>query len=157
MTSQGKMMHEPHLLHPQSYQEMLRRLEGLSPSSRALWGQMDVSQMLAHLATALGETMTTNKVRQTFLGRIFGRVAKRQILTKGLSKNMPTSPSTKIADARDFAREKERFVRELERLVRGGEAGITKQPHDFFGRMTPSEWARLQYLHIDHHFRQFGV
>jgi hypothetical protein len=149
MTSQEKMMHEPHLLHPQSYQEMLRRLGGLSPSSRALWGQMDVSQMLAHLATALGETMTTNKVRQTFLGHIFGRVAKRQILTKGSSKNMPTSP--------DFAREKERFVRELERLVRGGEAGITKQPHDFFGRMTPSEWGRLQYLHIDHHFRQFGA
>ena len=45
----------------------------------------------------------------------------------------------------------------LERFFTSGEAGITKQPHDFFGRMTPNEWARLQYLHLDHHFKQFGT
>ena len=150
-------MHEPHLLQTEPHDNILKRLETLSPSSQAQWGKMDVAQMMAHVATALEEAMTTQNVKQTLLGRIFGRVAKRQIFTKGLSKNMPTSPSTKIADSRDFQQEKERFLSGLERFYKGGEAGITRQPHDFFGRMTPNEWARLQYLHLDHHFKQFGV
>ncbi|MCA9837343.1 MAG: DUF1569 domain-containing protein [Trueperaceae bacterium] len=150
-------MYEPHQLQAQFHQEMLGRLEKLSPSSQAQWGKMDVAQMLAHLATALEETMTTNKVRQTLLGRIFGKVAKRQVLNKGLAKNMPTLPSIKIADPKEFQQEKKRFVQELERFLKGGEAGIRRPSHDFFGRMTPNEWARLQYLHIDHHFRQFRI
>ena len=150
-------MYEPHLLQETAYNEMLERLEKLSPQSQTQWGKMDVSQMVAHLATALEEAMTTRKVTQAFLGRIFGKIAKRQIFTKGLSKNMPTSPSTKIADSREFQKEKERFISELKRFFNSGEAGITKQPHDFFGRMTPNEWARLQYLHLDHHFKQFGA
>jgi len=27
----------------------------------------------------------------------------------------------------------------------------------FFGPMMSSEWGRLMFKHIDHHFRQFGV
>ncbi len=150
-------MYEPHLLQPQAYNNLLQRLEKLSPSSQVQWGKMDVAQMLAHVATALEEAMTTKKMTQTFLGRIFGSVAKRQILTKGLSRNMPTSPSTKISDPREFQQEKEKLLRGLEQFFKAGETGITRQPHDFFGRMTPNEWARLQYLHLDHHFKQFGV
>lgn len=150
-------MHEPHLLQPKVYQEMLERLNDLSLSSQAQWGKMDVAQMLAHVATALEEAMSTQKITQSFLGRIFGKIAKRQIFTKGVSKNMPTSPSTKISDSREFEREKARLVARLELFYNSGEAGITKQPHDFFGRMTPNEWSRLEYLHLDHHFKQFGV
>lgn len=41
--------------------------------------------------------------------------------------------------------------------VEGGEASITRQPHGFFGRMTLNEWARLQYVYVYHHFKQFGA
>ena len=51
----------------------------------------------------------------------------------------------------------ERLLAQLERFLQGGEAGITRQPNVFFGPMTPNEWARLQYVHIDHHLKQFGV
>jgi hypothetical protein len=30
-------------------------------------------------------------------------------------------------------------------------------PHPIFGRMSRAEWQRWGYLHMDHHFRQFGV
>ncbi len=31
------------------------------------------------------------------------------------------------------------------------------QSHPMFGEMRESEWMRWGYLHMDHHFRQFGV
>jgi hypothetical protein len=29
--------------------------------------------------------------------------------------------------------------------------------HPSFGRMRPRDWDVLQYRHLDHHLRQFGV
>jgi Protein of unknown function (DUF1569) len=150
-------MYEPHLLQPQAYQDFLERLGKLSPSSQALWGKMDVAQMLAHVATFLEIATSDKKVTQMLLGRIFGPFGKRQILTTGIPKNSPTIPSIKISGQRNFQEEKERALCGLARFYKGGEAGITRQPHQFWGRLTPNEWARLQYVHMDHHFKQFGV
>jgi hypothetical protein len=150
-------MYEPHLLQPKEYNAFLERLTKLSPSSQALWGKMDAAQMLAHVATFLEIGTSDKKVTQMLLGRIFGSSGRRQILATGIPKNSPTIPSIKISDKREFQKEKERVLRGLERFCKGGEGGITKQPHQSWGRLTPSEWARLQYVHLDHHFTQFGV
>jgi hypothetical protein len=150
-------MYEPHLLQPKEYDVFLERLNQLSASDQALWGKMDVAQMLAHVATFLEIGTSDKKVAQMVLGRIFGPFGKRQILTTGIPKNSPTIPSIKISDGRNFHREKERVLLGLERFYKSGEAGITRQPHQFWGRLTPNEWGRLQYVHLDHHFKQFGV
>jgi Protein of unknown function (DUF1569) len=153
----SKDMYEPHLLQPKPYEDMLERLDKLSPSSQAQWGKMNVAQMLAHVTANLEMAMSDKKVTQVFIGRIFGSIAKRQILTKGLSKNTPTAPDLKISDQRHFHKEQEGLRLQLERFFSEGEAGITQQPHPFFGHLTANEWARLQYIHVDHHFKQFGV
>lgn len=150
-------MYIPTLLEPQSHATMLERLQKLTPQSKAQWGKMDVAQMIAHLAGALEIAMSSKPASWSLLGRLFGPSAKRQILTKEFSKNSPTDDSIKITDARDFAKEKQRLLALLERFKQGGEVGITRQPNTFFGPMTPNEWARLQYQHLDHHFKQFGV
>jgi Protein of unknown function (DUF1569) len=151
-------MYEPHLLQQKAYKDILERLHKLSPSSQALWGKLDAAQMLAHVAAGLEMAMSDKKVTQAFIGRIFGRVAKRQILTSGVQpKNVGTLPHLKIVEQRDFQKEKEVLQRGLECFFNGGEAGLTQQPHEFFGHMTANEWARLQYVHLDHHFKQFGV
>ena len=113
--------------------------------------------MLAHVATFLEIGTSDKKVSQMLLGRIFGPSGKRQILTTGIPKNSPTIPSIKISDQRNFQEKKKECCVDFERFYKGGEAGITRQPHQFWGRLTPNEWARLQYVHLDHHFRQFGV
>jgi Protein of unknown function (DUF1569) len=150
-------MHEPHLLQTQAYHDLLERLESLSALSQAIWGKMDVAQMMAHVAANLEMAMGERHVTQNLIGRIFGSIAKRQTLTKGIPKNSPTDPRVKISDRRAFHTEREGLRIQLERFVQRGEAGITRQPHPFFGRMTPNEWARLQYVHMDHHLKQFGV
>ena len=30
-------------------------------------------------------------------------------------------------------------------------------PHPMFGKFTKQQWGQMQYKHLDHHLRQFGV
>jgi len=45
----------------------------------------------------------------------------------------------------------------LHEIQRNGTAGVTKDPHPFFGKMNIAEWDGLTWKHIDHHLKQFGV
>jgi Protein of unknown function (DUF1569) len=150
-------MYDLHLIQPKVYNEILERLEKLSASSQSQWGRMNVSQMLAHVALVLEEAMSDKKATQTLMGRIFGSGMKRKTLLQGFPKNIPTDAHLKITDPREFHREQAQVKELLEQFFQGGETVITRQPHTFFGRMTAIEWSRLQYLHVDHHFRQFGA
>ncbi len=58
---------------------------------------------------------------------------------------------------RDLEAERRRLCGLIEGFVAAGPAGCTTHPHSFFGRLTPEEWAILQYKHLDHHLRQFGA
>ena len=48
-------------------------------------------------------------------------------------------------------------VAQMREFHQGGEAKCTRHPHPFFGALTPAEWSRGMYKHLDHHLRQFGV
>jgi hypothetical protein len=69
---------------------------------------------------------------------------------------MPTAPQFRITDAREFAKERAALRALVERFGVGGPAGLMQAPHPFFGPLTADEWQRLQWLHLDHHLRQFG-
>ena len=150
-------MYEPHLLQKQAYEELLTRLNQLTPSNTAAWGKMDVAQMMAHVTANLELATSNEKVTFGLIGRLFGKGVKRRFLTNGIPKNAPTGAKQLIVDSRQFQPEQERLRLQLELFFHAGEVGMSRQPHDFFGPLTPNEWARLQYLHTDHHFRQFGV
>ena len=30
-------------------------------------------------------------------------------------------------------------------------------PHPMFGKFTMEQWGKMEYKHLDHHLRQFGV
>ena len=38
-----------------------------------------------------------------------------------------------------------------------GNESIKRTKHPIFGKMSYEEWDKLQYMHLDHHLRQFGV
>jgi hypothetical protein len=148
---------EPHILQTATYNTVLGRTNKLSPSSQAQWGKMDAAQMMAHVTKILELSTSNEKRSQIFIGRLLGPSGKREIFSKGMPKNSATGPAFKITEPKDFQKEKERLHQCLEKIWQGGEAGLSKQPHPFFGKLTPSEWSRLHYLHVDHHLRQFGV
>jgi Protein of unknown function (DUF1569) len=70
---------------------------------------------------------------------------------------MPSEKSLIVSEQRDFAAERQRLLEWTARFASGGAAQCTRQPHCFFGPMTPSEWATMAYKHLDHHLRQFGA
>jgi len=136
--------------------EILQRVEKLTPESKPLWGTMNVAQMLAHGAHAA--KLPTGEVaakRAVFPINIIGSLLKNKILNSPeFRKNSPTSPEIKITDPRDFEKEKANFIAAIKNL---SEKVATAPKHPFFGKMTATEWGRINYIHADHHLKQFGV
>lgn len=140
------------------FENILNRIEKLTPNSQRQWGKMNVSQMLAHLNTSLETPLGRNFPKRAFLGRIIGGIVKRGHLSeKPLPKNAPTDPSYKIFDNPDFEKEKRKSVELLKTFYENGASKCSEHPHSFFGKLTPAQWAVLQWKHFDHHLRQFGV
>ena len=141
-----------------SAMEIKRRIQSLSPNSERQWGAMSVAQMLAHCSAWMEMAAGLESPPRSFIGRIFGKMAKKSILgEKPVRRNMPTDKSLIVLGERDFAAEQQRLLGWVDRFEKGGPEQCTKHPHSFFGFMTPMEWAILGYRHLDHHLRQFGA
>ena len=140
--------------------EVKTRLGKLEPQSERQWGKMTAPQMLAHCALsmqwALGEVVPEKGPLPV---RLLGWLVKPMVFRNEnpLRKNSPTAKSLLVVNERDLSRERERLSGLIDKFVAGGSAGCTKNPHSFFGKMTPQEWAILMYKHVDHHLRQFAM
>jgi hypothetical protein len=146
------------LLNAADVEEALRRIHRLTPAAPRQWGKMNAAQMLAHLRVSLQLALGEHAVRRSVIGLLIGRLAKRKMAgPEPFRHDLPTAKSFRITDARDFAIEKANLIAVLQRFQAGGAAGITKAPHPFFGPLTTAEWETLQWKHLDHHLRQFGV
>jgi hypothetical protein len=138
--------------------EVGNRIACLRPDGPKYWGAMNAAQMLAHCSAWMAMAEGTTSQKQSLLGRVFGKMAKRSLLgTKPIRQNMPTDKTLVISGERDFAVEQQRLLEQIKRFAEGGPEHCTTHPHSFFGVMTPREWATMGYKHLDHHLRQFGV
>jgi hypothetical protein len=138
--------------------EILQRVEKLTPETKPLWGSMNVSQMLAHMANAAkmptGELKTT---RAPFPFSLIGMLIKNKVLGEGpLRKNSPTAKELKVTDPKEFQVEKNNFINAVKKLGEGEKVAVAPA-HPFFGKITAKEWGRINYKHADHHLSQFGV
>jgi hypothetical protein len=141
-----------------TYEEINKRLNVLSSESKAQWGVMNASQMLAHCCEGLKIATGEVKRPRIFIGRILGPLFKNDFLNdKPMKKNSPTDAAFIIKDERDFNTEKERLTDAIHKFHQGGEKNATTHPHFFFGNLTPKEYGVLVYKHLDHHLKQFGV
>jgi Protein of unknown function (DUF1569) len=138
--------------------EIVSRIEQLHPTTARQWGKMDAAQMLAHCSQAMEMALGKTQPKWSLLGRLIGpRVRHHLSSDKPMPRNSPTSKELKISDARDFRRERERLIACVRQFHEGGDGGCTTHPHPFFGPLTPGEWGKGMYKHLDHHLRQFGV
>lgn len=139
--------------------EVKERLGRLRPDSERQWGKMDPAQAVAHCSTAMEWAVGDTVAPRMFLGRIIGGLIKPLVLKENqpMRRNSPTAPTLVIADQRNLEVERQRLNGLIDRFSSAGPNGCTTNPHSFFGRMPPDEWAILMYKHLDHHLRQFGV
>ncbi|MEL6865232.1 MAG: DUF1569 domain-containing protein [Bacteroidota bacterium] len=140
-------------------EDIIKRLEKLTPASKRQWGIMNVAQMLAHTNVSLETAMGLNFPKRKFLGRIFGPLLKSIFLhQKPMTKNSPTDDNYLTdKEVYDFEKEKTRPIQLVRTFYENGPEQCTKHPHSYLGKMTPTEWAILKWKHYDHHLRQFGV
>ena len=146
------------LFQPDAVSDVISRIDILTPTTQRQWGKMDVSQMMAYCSAALEMACGRLNPPRIFIGRLIGPLVK-PIYTneKPFSQNSPTDKKLVIADRRDFAREQEQLRAKIRQFHEGGEAKCTRHPHPFFGALTPADWSRGMYKHLDHHLRQFGA
>ena len=147
------------LYDPNDLETLNARIARLQPDAERQWGTLTVSQALAHCC--LGIQMATDELRpkRKLIGRILGPLIKPKVIgdDEPMRRNSPTISESIVLHEPDFATEQARLIDLLNQFCTAGPEHCTSHPHAFFGVMTPSEWAILQYKHIDHHLRQFGV
>jgi hypothetical protein len=146
------------LFEVEAVDEVISRIDSLQPAAQRQWGKMDVSQMMAHCSAALDMASGRLNPPRILIGRLIGGFFKPVYWNeKPFSRNNPTDPKLVVSDKRDFLREQEQLKTKIRQFQDGGESGCTKQPHPFFGELTPPQWSRGMYKHLDHHLRQFGA
>lgn len=146
------------LFERETVDEVIARIDKLQPATQRQWGKMDVAQMMAHCSAALDMASGRINPPRVLIGRLVGSLVK-PIYTneKPLSRNSPTDKTLKISDSRDFLREQEQLKLKIRQFCEGGEAQCTRHAHPFFGSLSPEDWSRGMYKHMDHHLRQFGA
>ncbi len=112
---------------------------------------------LAHLNTILETAIGLNTPKRLLIGRILGPFVKPNYLSeKPLGKNEPTDKFYVFNGDHKFEKEKVKSIELIEQFFNGGPSKCSTNPHSFFGKLTPEEWALSQWKHFDHHLRQFN-
>lgn len=146
------------LFEREAMDEVCSRIDKLQAAAPRQWGKMDVAQMMAHCSAALDMATGASNLPRMFIGRLIGPLAKPVFVNeKPFSRGNPTAKELLVVDRRDFLREQEQLKLRIRQFHEGGEGKCTRHPHPFFGALTPYEWSRGMYKHLDHHLRQFGA
>jgi hypothetical protein len=137
---------------------ILNRLEQLKPDIQRKWGRMDVTKMMAHCSAALEMSMTQEKFPRSFMGFVFGKMARPTFSgPQPFKQNLPTDKRFLIANPETFEIEKAKLISLVKKFSGEKEKALSPFPHPFFGKLRPEEWAAGMHKHLDHHLQQFGV
>lgn len=143
---------------PAVLDELVRRLEAVTPSSTRRWGTLSPHEMLCHLADASASV----------LGRPGGTARRRVPWRKWLALYTPipwphglrtpagVDPRREGSRPAGFEADRRRAIEWL-RALAVAPASALPAGHGIFGAMQARDWRRWGYRHTDHHLRQFGV
>lgn len=141
-------------------ENIIQRINNLTPNKERLWGTMSVDQMLAHCNVPYAYTFMPEQFKQpNFLMKwMLKNFVKKMVVSENPYKqNERTSPNFIISNARDFEKEKAILIKNIEKVKDLGATHFEGKENFSFGKMTAQEWSNMYYKHLDHHLRQFGV
>ena len=137
-------------------QELLERLERLTPDATPRWGSFTAPQMVAHLVDWM--SMASGELRTAARSGVLRYPPFKQLAIYWLPfpRNVQTAPELLARKPGEWGAERT-SVRER---VQSFERLYVEPPwpeHPVFGTMTPRAWCVFAYRHMDHHLRQFGI
>ncbi|MBE99835.1 DUF1569 domain-containing protein [Flavobacterium coralii] len=137
---------------------LIERVEKLTPITLSQWGKMTVSQMLEHCQQPIKVSYGQLNLKPNLMSFLFGKMMKKKLSEpQPFARDLPTVKQFKITHEPDFEKAKAELIRLVKKFAEEGHASIKNTKHPFFGEMTMQEWDYLQWKHLDHHLRQFGV
>ena len=138
---------------------IINRINQLKPTSKNLWGKMNVGQMLAHCNVTYEMVYTDKHPKPNAFKKFMLKLFVKKIVVgeKPYSKNGRTAPEFLITSDKEFEKEKNRLVEYLTKTQKLGEGHFDNKASHSFGKLTKSEWNNMFHKHLDHHLTQFGV
>jgi len=140
-------------------EDFINRINQLTPETKAIWGKMDLSQMLSHCNVTYEFLYDDIHPKpNAFMKLILKLFVKKMVVNeKSYKPNNPTAPQFIITSDKNFEVEKGRLIDYIHRTQELGEAYFDGKKSHSFGLLNKTEWNNMFVKHLDHHFKQFGV
>lgn len=150
----------PNIFTKEVSQDIVNRIEKLSPESQPDWGKMNVAQMLAHCNVTYDMANHPEKFSKpgAFKKWILKLMVKNVVVNeKPYAKNSRTAPDFLVAAEQDFADQRSKLTNAIQKVQQEGELAYEGKESHSFGSLTSQEWNNMFYKHLNHHLTQFGV
>jgi len=149
----------PNIFTKEVSEQIIQRINTLTPATTAKWGKMNVAQMLAHCNVTYELIYEDKHPKSNFLMKLMLKTFVKKIVTneapyKHFSR---TAPAFIITDERIFENEKKRLIDHLTKTQQLGEKHFNGKESHSFGTLNTTEWNNMFYKHLNHHLAQFGV
>lgn len=147
------------IFQPEAHQEILNRINNLNENNQAKWGQMNVGQMLKHcqLPFEIATGKTKMKSKAGFFKKLLFKAFKPLMYNdKVWKQNMQTPKQFRVTDEHIFTTEKDNLVALINEF-HSKKNNYDWPEHPLFGHFTTEQRGKIQYKHLDHHLKQFGV
>ena len=150
----------PNIFTKEVSDQIIARMDKLTPESARQWGKMDVAQMLAHCSVTYEMIYEPEKhpkpnPAKGLLLKLFAKPVC--VSEKPYKRNLPTESAFIIRSDKDLETEKARLVAYIRKTQTLGEDEFDGKEYVSFGVLSKTEWSNMFYKHLDHHLTQFGV
>ncbi len=149
----------PNIFSKEVSDNIIQRINNLSPATQSKWGKMSVAQMLAHCNVTY-EMIYENIHPKPggFMKFILKTLVKSKVVNEiPYKQNGRTAPQFIISETKDFDAEKQRLINYIIKTQQLGENNFDNKESHSFGRINKTEWNNMLYKHLNHHLNQFGV
>lgn len=149
----------PNIFSKPVVEQIIERINSLTPTTQAKWGKMNVDQMLAHCNVTYELIYDDIHPKTNFLMKFILKTFVKKVVTNEVpyKQNSSTAPEFIMKGDKDFEAEKNRLVAYIRKTQELGEAHFDGKESRSFGALNKTEWNNLFYKHLNHHLTQFGV
>ena len=147
----------PNIFTKEVTEQLISRINKLTPESQPQWGKMNVAQMFVHCCVSY-EMAFKNKHPKPggFVRLMLKLFVKNTVVSeKPYPKSIRAAPAFLISDGRIFETEKKRLIAYLNMTFEKGEKYFDGKESLSFGVLNLTECNNLFYKHMDHHLKQF--
>lgn len=135
---------------------LYQRIDNLNINQKAIWGKMNVSQMICHCADGIRMALGTKNPK------VYGNISREEVIELSKAgKTVPTPEGFGQVEGDgtspvDFESDKQLLKDLINEFSKLDEA-FAFPSHAYFGTLTKERWDGLVVYHLDHHLKQFGV